>query len=1093
MDNYGSPSHYPYHNPYAYPPPPPNHPYPPPPHPYPYHPPSYGYPHQYPPPPPPPPTSYSGPLDYPQQSVSSASSSPSHSGHLDYHHHGQPGPAGSYPYQYPALPPSPSHQPSLQQHSSFHYGSAHYHYQQQSSPEAHFHAPSRTQSFSGHQRVDSPSHETAHDASPNYPSIYPPLDDLISSMRISEGHSTTPASPSAPAVPKLEDPSPNSSFNNQANFYGYPNDSFSSSWEESSGRYDSSTHSPYVHSSSFNGSQHSQSQQIVPLQHPKGSLKVLLLHGNLDIWVHEARCLPNMDMFHKTLGDVFSKLPGNVQNKIEGHVSSKVTSDPYVTISITNAVIGRTYVMSNSENPVWRQHFNVPVAHHAAEVHFVVKDSDVVGSQIIGVVAIPVEQIYSGEKIEGTYPILNSNGKPCKPGAVLSLSIQYIPIERLSNYHHGVGAGPGYQGVPGTYFPLRKGGTVTLYQDAHVPDGLLPNVKLDGGMYYAHGKCWQDIFDAIRQARRLIYITGWSVWHKVRLVRDAAFGSDSTLGDLLRTKSQEGVRVLLLVWDDPTSRNILGYTTDGIMATHDEETRRFFKHSSVQVLLCPRVAGKRHSWVKQREVGTIYTHHQKTVIVDADAGNNRRKIIAFVGGLDLCDGRYDTPEHPLFRTLQTVHKDDYHNPTFSGNTAGAPREPWHDLHSKIDGPAAYDVLTNFEERWYRASKPHGIKKLKMSYDDALLRINRIPDIVGISDVSFVREDDPESWHVQIFRSIDSSSVKGSFPKDPKDATQMNLVCGKNVLIDMSIHTAYVNAIRSAQHFIYIENQYFLGSSYNWSQHKHLGANNLIPMEIALKIANKIRAHERFAAYIVIPMWPEGVPTGAATQRILFWQHNTMQMMYETIYKALVEVGLEEAFAPQDFLNFFCLGNREAPDWSNTSQTGSPSAPNTPQAHSQKSGRFMIYVHSKGMIVDDEYVILGSANINQRSMEGTRDTEIAMGAYQPQHTWARKSSNPRGQIHGYRMSLWAEHIGGIEDCFTQPESLECVRRVRSLGELYWKQFAAEEVMEMRGHLLKYPVEVDRKGKVRPLPGCESFPDVGGNIVGSFLAIQENLTI
>jgi len=58
---------------------------------------------------------------------------------------------------------------------------------------------------------------------------------------------------------------------------------------------------------------------------------------------------------------------------------------------------------------------------------------------------------------------------------------------------------------------------------------------------------------------------------------------------------------------------------------------------------------------------------------------------------------------------------------------------------------------------------------------------------------------------------------------------------------------------------------------------------------------------------------------------------------------------------------------------------------------------MIYVHSKGMIVDDEYVIVGSANINQRSMEGTRDSEIAMGAYQPHHTWARKHSNPLGQV------------------------------------------------------------------------------------------------
>jgi phospholipase D1/2 len=50
-----------------------------------------------------------------------------------------------------------------------------------------------------------------------------------------------------------------------------------------------------------------------------------------------------------------------------------------------------------------------------------------------------------------------------------------------------------------------------------------------------------------------------------------------------------------------------------------------------------------------------------------------------------------------------------------------------------------------------------------------------------------------------------------------------------------------------------------------------GANNLIPIEIALKIANKIKANERFSAYIVVPMWPEGNPTGAATQRILYWQ------------------------------------------------------------------------------------------------------------------------------------------------------------------------------------------------------------------------------
>lgn len=92
-----------------------------------------------------------------------------------------------------------------------------------------------------------------------------------------------------------------------------------------------------------------------------------------------------------------------------------------------------------------------------------------------------------------------------------------------------------------------------------------------------------------------------------------------------------------------------------------------------------------------------------------------------------------------------------------------------------------------------------------------------------------------------------------------------------------------------------------------------------------------------------------------------------------------------------------------------------------------------------------------------------------------------------------MSLWAEHLGVVEDCFTRPESLECARRVKLMGELNWKLFSSDEVIGMRGHLMKYPVEVERNGKVKPLPGCETFLDVGGRIVGSFIGIQENLTI
>lgn len=99
----------------------------------------------------------------------------------------------------------------------------------------------------------------------------------------------------------------------------------------------------------------------------------------------------------------------------------------------------------------------------------------------------------------------------------------------------------------------------------------------------------------------------------------------------------------------------------------------------------------------------------------------------------------------------------------------------------------------------------------------------------------------------------------------------NLLVSKNVVIEKSIQTAYIQAIRSAQHYIYIENQYFLGSSYAWPSYKDAGADHLIPMELALKVASKIRARERFAVYVVIPLWPEGDTKSLSVQEILYWQ------------------------------------------------------------------------------------------------------------------------------------------------------------------------------------------------------------------------------
>ncbi|KAJ6931606.1 phospholipase D delta-like [Populus alba x Populus x berolinensis] len=806
-----------------------------------------------------------------------------------------------------------------------------------------------------------------------------------------------------------------------------------------------------------------------------------ILHGDLDLRIIEARRLPNMDLVSDRLRRCFTVFdscrdPCSKEREEQQHRRHKIiTSDPYVMVGVSGARVARTRVISNNQNPIWNEHFKIPLAHPAEKIEFYVKDDDMFGAEFIGIASVEVEKILSGERIKDWFPIIGLYGKPPKTGCALHIEMKFTKCEQIDNK----------LGVENCYFPVRHGGNVTLYQDAHVPDSSLPEIELENGNSFRHEKCWEDICHAIVEAHHLVYIVGWSIYHKVRLVREPSKplprGGDLNLGELLKYKSQEGVRVLLLVWDDKTSHNKFFIRTTGVMQTHDEETRNFFKHSSV--------------------VGTLYTHHQKCVIVDAQASVNNQKITAFIGGLDLCDGRYDTPEHRLFQDLDTVFQDDYHNPTFPEQWA----QGSHGMIciAKSKGLLHMMCLLILSSRWRKASKwsefGRSFKRSTPWRDDSLIKLERISWINGpspsvLSDdpkLWVSKEDDPENWHVQVFRSIDSGSLKG-FPKDVYRAEKQNLVCAKNMVIDKSIQTAYVQAIRLAQHFIYIENQYFLGSSFAWSEYKNAGAENLIPMELALKIASKIRAKERFAVY-----------------------GQTMQMMYEVIAKELKSMNLENSH-PQDYLNFYCLGNREQVPGSDKSGDQTVTALNGHLlsnyliirhyfirrykllmkkgmfSMSQKFQRFMVYVHAKGMIVDDEYLILGSANINERSMAGSRDTEIAMGAYQPHHTWSKKKRHPLGQVYGYRMSLWAEHLGLVDNLFKEPGSLDCVKSVNKIAEDNWKKFTAEDFTLLQGHLLKYPVEVDANGKVSPLPGQETFPDVGGKVLGARTNLPDALT-
>eukprot|EP01012_Entosiphon_sulcatum_P013946 TRINITY_DN19104_c0_g1_i1.p1 TRINITY_DN19104_c0_g1~~TRINITY_DN19104_c0_g1_i1.p1 ORF type:complete len:1138 (+),score=138.76 TRINITY_DN19104_c0_g1_i1:101-3514(+) len=769
----------------------------------------------------------------------------------------------------------------------------------------------------------------------------------------------------------------------------------------------------------------------------------IFIHGNLNITIHEARNLPNMDT---------SGVAGDL-------------TDAYVRIQVDGKKGQKTTTILNDLNPKWEEDFVVPLAGKIGVITLDVKDDDTFGPEHVGSVHIPASEAISGSVRGKWYDI--------RGGGQLRITMQFIAAEQMAQNTE----------VVQPLFREQMYCRVKLYQDAHVGananvpgQSLLPPVPVHNGPYQ-HENAWEEIFKAISAAQRFIYIAGWSVYTEISLLRERAIDGTGhpTLGEMLKKKSQEGVVIRLLIWDEVLSidskllNSLLTSTKTGMMNTHDEETRKYFERTNVLCQLVTRsgAVGTRQGTLNAVSSGlgyvgpgAFFTHHQKMVICDAPAQTDprRKRVIAFIGGLDLTAGRFDTPAHPLFSTLQTWHKGDFYQP-FPFDEAHGPRQPWHDIHCRLEGPVARDVMTNFEQRWRKQAK-RSWRSMLFSLTSEFLSPQE--DIYMGSDL----------WHCQLLRSIDHNSAEG--------------VGG----IERAIQDAYIQQIRRADKFIYIENQYFLGSSMAWEGFDdktwNVECKHQVPLELAAKIASKIRQRKRFAVYVVIPMHPEGIPESGAVQAILYWQFKTVEMLYKSTAKAIQEVGGTEH--PRDYLNFFCLGQRE------TGQTPTGALTNERQRLLCTTRRHQIYVHSKFMVVDDEYAIVGSANINERSMAGDRDTEIAVGMYQANF---RKNPAveelPRGEVSGFRLSTWAEHTGVYDPIFLYPHRVECVRKLRELGDAGWAAYSGADVRPMPCHLMSYPYKVDQQGSVSPDDRIY-FPDtenVGGKIQGAPQNTMPNL--
>nr|GMD68616.1 phospholipase D zeta 1 isoform X1 [Ipomoea batatas] len=602
---------------------------------------------------------------------------------------------------------------------------------------------------------------------------------------------------------------------------------------------------------------------------------------------------------------------------------------------------------------------------------------------------------------------------------------------------------------------------------------------------------FESIALAIEKAKSEIFMCDWWLCPELYMRRPFQDHASSRLDSLLGAKAKQGVQIYILLYKEVALALKINsvYSKRKLLEIHENiRVLRYPDHFSSGVYL--------------------WSHHEKIVVVDHQ--------VCFIGGLDLCFGRYDSSEHKVGDCPPRIWPGkDYYNPRESEpNTwedtmkdeldrTKYPRMPWHDVHCALWGPPCRDVARHFVQRWNYAKRnkapneqaipllmprhhmviPHymgvsiethtenedasnaqSIKRqdsfssqsscqdipllmpqeademnisgepnsseFSNGYDlhDQPNRSTRIsfpfrkakvePFLPGMPMKGFVDEGDDMDCQRELSSSLMHIGTRASDKEWWEAQERGNQVvsadetgqvgpcvwCRCQVIrsvsqwsagtsqIEESIHNAYCSLIEKAEHFVYIENQFFISG---------LVGDEIIRNRVLEALYERItRAYNEkkcFRVIIVIPLLPGfqgGLDdSGAASVRaIMHWQYRTICRGNTSILQ-----NLSDLIGPRvhDYISFYGLRS-----YGRLLDDG-------PVVSSQ------VYVHSKIMIVDDRTALIGSANINDRSLLGSRDSEIGVVIEDKEFVDSYMGGIPykAGKFaSSLRRSLWSEHLG-----------------------------------------------------------------------------------
>ncbi|KAL4876634.1 hypothetical protein BJY04DRAFT_139443 [Aspergillus karnatakaensis] len=425
----------------------------------------------------------------------------------------------------------------------------------------------------------------------------------------------------------------------------------------------------------------------------------------------------------------------------------------------------------------------------------------------------------------------------------------------------------------GSFAPVREGNKIKFFVDAR-------------------DYMWA-VSVALEAAKEVIYIEDWWLSPELFLRRAPIDNEKWRLDQILKRKAEAGVKIYVIVYKEVTQAVSCNsaHTKHALRSLCPEGSPGY---GNINIMRHPD-----HNIFENAADLTMYwAHHEKFIVIDYE--------LAFIGGIDLCFGRWDAHQH----ALSDVHPShlrseiwpgqDYSNERIMDfqsveqwqsselSKAEYGRMPYHDVSMGVIGDCVYDIAEHFVLRWNHCKRDKYKRDERIDWLLLEGRTGENEDLIGVQRPKF-----PVGEYIQHPFSPLSTKPRGQQGSCRAQIVRSSADWSSGILCEHSIQNAYKEVIENAQHLVYIENQFFITATGD-QQGPIL---NTIGRAVVNACVRAGKEGRKFRVIIVIPAIPGFAGdlrdnAAAGTRAIMDYQYKSINRGEHSIFGQIAAQGVD---------------------------------------------------------------------------------------------------------------------------------------------------------------------------------------------------------